>query len=67
VFMFVDAAVFVDAGQVFYETEDLALGSTEFGYGVGLIARVGRFALGRMDIARSREGFQLYLRAGATF
>jgi hypothetical protein len=67
VFMFVDAAVFVDAGQVFYETEDLALGSTEFGYGVGFIARVGRFALGRMDIARSREGFQLYLRAGATF
>jgi outer membrane protein assembly factor BamA len=62
---FADGAVFVDAGQVFDQTADLSLSATEFGYGVGLIARVGRFVLGRLDIARSREGFQVYLRAGS--
>jgi hypothetical protein len=65
IFFFADAAIFVDAGQVFYDTSDLALDVTEFGYGVGLLARFGRFIVGRIDVAHSREGFQVYLRAGS--
>lgn len=62
--LFLDAAAFVDAGQTFSSPSEIDLASMEFGYGVGLRVRVGRFVLGRVDLAHSREGFAVYLRAG---
>lgn len=62
--LFLDAAAFVDAGQTFSEADQVSLSAMEFGYGIGLRTRVGRFVLGRVDIARSHEGFHVYLRAG---
>ncbi len=64
VLLFLDAAAFVDAGQTFSAGSEISLSGMEFGYGVGLRARVGRVVLGRVDVAHSREGFGLYLRAG---
>jgi hypothetical protein len=63
--LFLDGAAFMDFGQVFDQASDISLADTEFGYGAGLMVRLGRFILGRADLAHSRDGFQLYLRAGA--
>lgn len=63
--LFLDGAAFVDFGQVFGQASDITFADTEFGYGAGLMIRLGRFILGRADLAHSRDGFQLYLRAGA--
>ena len=62
--LFLDVAAFVDAGQTFSDTNEISLANMEYGYGLGFRLRVGRSVLGRIDVAHSKEGFALYLRAG---
>jgi hypothetical protein len=55
-----DAAAFVDAGNVAARAGDLDLTRTSYGTGVRL--HTGTSTIARFDIARSREGWQLLFR-----
>lgn len=56
----VDAAVFVDAGNVAARISDLNLDKRSYGAGLRLHAR--RHTFGRLDLARGGEGWRLVLR-----
>ena len=66
IFRPLDLALFVDAGHVFGGVEELALEAEdfEFGYGVGFRFKAGQRVIGRIDVARSREGISTYLELG---
>ena len=53
-----DAAVFVDAGQVAHTVGDFALRSFETNYGFGLRLHSNSKFLARLDLAYGREGFR---------
>lgn len=52
-----DAAVFVDSGQVMNRLRDLEIGSFETSYGIGLRLHSNSAFLARLDLAYGREGF----------
>jgi hypothetical protein len=66
IFRPLDLALFVDAGHVFREVEDLALEADEFelSYGLGFRIKAQQRVIGRFDIAYSREGISTYLELG---
>jgi hypothetical protein len=53
----VDAAVFVDAGNVAARTADLNMNKRSYGAGLRLHAQRGTFA--RLDLARGGEGWRI--------
>ena len=52
-----DAALFVDAGQVAARRSDLSLRNFELTYGIGFRLHGDGNFIARLDLARSREGF----------
>ena len=58
-FTHVDAAAFVDAGNVAARAGDLNLDKTSFGAGLRIHTRASTLA--RLDAAHSREGWQVFL------
>ena len=56
-----DAALFVDAGQVMNRLRDLEIGSFETTYGIGFRLHSNSAFLARLDLAYGREGFMPYL------
>lgn len=67
VWLFLDMAVFLDAGRVFGRVSDFSPGRLDGSYGAGLRLRAFDRGLGRIDVARSEEGTQVHVRLGATF
>ncbi|MBA3270166.1 MAG: BamA/TamA family outer membrane protein [Acidobacteria bacterium] len=65
VFTHVDAAVFVDAGNVAPRVGDLNLHQKSYGVGVRLHSRGSTMA--RLDFGRSREGWQILFRTNDPF
>ena len=63
--LFLDLALFVDAGQAFRDGSRISRNEMEYGYGAGLRGRIGRYVFGRVDLAHSREGLHVYFRAGS--
>jgi len=62
-----DLSFFVDAGKVFFDTDDLDFDGLHTGYGFGLRAHApGGFTF-RMDIANSSEGFKFHIGGGPSF
>ncbi|PSQ98339.1 MAG: hypothetical protein BRD48_07725 [Bacteroidetes bacterium QS_9_68_14] len=66
IFRPLDLALFVDAGHVFGSIEEMALeaDSFELGYGIGFRFKAGQRVIGRVDVARSREGVSTKLELG---
>ncbi len=63
----IDLSFFVDAGKVFFDTDELDFDGLKTGYGFGLRAHApGGFTL-RMDIANSFEGFKFHIGGGPSF
>jgi hypothetical protein len=58
IFRQVDAALFVDAGNVAPRLRDLDLNKTSYGAGVRVHGRTS--TLGRLDFAHSREGWEIF-------
>ncbi len=52
-----DAAIFVDAGQVAAHRSDLSLRNFDVTYGIGFRLHGNEHFIARLDLARSREGF----------
>jgi hypothetical protein len=52
-----DAAIFVDAGQVAANRSDFRLSETEFAYGLGFRLHSNTQFLARLDLAYGRDGF----------
>lgn len=52
-----DAAVFVDAGQVFNQLQSFAFDRFDYSYGLGFRLHSNSAFLARLDLAFSREGF----------
>lgn len=68
VWLRLDLALFVDAGQVFEDFEELSAGEMAYGYGLGFrFMGAEERALARFDIARSREGYALIVTIGSIF
>lgn len=68
VWILLDLALFVDAGQVFHRLEDLAWGDTQVGYGVGFRFKTSPDRIiARFDLAWSGEGFTYYMKFGSIF
>jgi hypothetical protein len=61
----VDAAVFVDAGNVAPRASDLNLKKTS--YGAGLRVHSATSTIGRLDVAHGREGWSLFFRMNDPF
>jgi hypothetical protein len=64
-FRHVDAAVFVDAGNVAARVSDLNLDKTSYGGGLRVHSRSSTLAL--LDVAHSREGWQVLFRLSDPF
>jgi surface antigen Omp85-like protein len=64
-FSHVDAAVFVDAGNVAARFGDLNLDKTSYGAGLRVHSRTSTF--GRLDVAHSREGWQVFFKLNDPF
>ncbi len=65
IFPILDMALFADAGHVFPAVEALSLYDLEVSGGLGFRLRTRRRVLARFDLARSREGFTLYIEFGS--
>jgi hypothetical protein len=65
VFTHVDAAMFIDAGNVAPRVGDLNLDQTS--YGVGLRVHMRGSTVARLDFGRSREGWQILFRTNDPF
>ncbi len=63
----VDLSFFVDAGKVFFDTDDLDFDGLHTGYGFGLRAHAPGGVTFRMDIANSIEGFKFHIGGGPSF
>jgi Haemolysin secretion/activation protein ShlB/FhaC/HecB len=64
----VDAAVFMDAGQVFPKWQQISLRYLEKSYGFGLrFLNSGGQAFVRFDVGFSREGFDVWFKFGNVF
>jgi hypothetical protein len=61
----VDAAAFVDAGNVAARIGDLNLDKTS--YGAGLRVHTRASTLARLDVAHSREGWRVLLKLNDPF
>jgi hypothetical protein len=57
-----DGALFVDAGKVAADAQDLTLRDLDVSYGIGFRVHSNRAFVTRLDLARSREGFIPLLR-----
>jgi hypothetical protein len=57
-----DGALFVDAGKVASDPQDLTLRDLDVSYGIGFRVHSNRAFVTRLDLARSREGFIPLLR-----
>ena len=64
-FTHVDAAAFVDAGNVAARVSDLNLDKTSYGGGLRVHSRSATFA--RLDVAHSREGWLVFLKLSDPF
>ena len=53
-------ALFADAGKVFQHRREFDLHSLEHDFGIGIRLHNRGGIVGRLDLARSREGFALY-------
>lgn len=62
-----DMALFVDGGKVFHSPGDLALSDMESSAGFGFRFINQRKVVARLDAGFSREGVQIWLRAGKLF
>jgi Omp85 superfamily domain len=63
-----DMAVFLDGGKVFHRPSQIGLSGLESSAGFGLRFRDKRsVGIARLDIGFSREGFQIWLKAGKLF
>jgi hypothetical protein len=65
VFTHVDAALFVDAGNVAARVSDLNLDRVSLGIGLRVHSRSATLA--RLDVARGGEGWQLFFRVNDPF
>lgn len=65
--IFVDLALFFDAGQVFSRADEIALDDLDTSYGAGARLRAFEKGMARIDLARSVEGTQIHIRLGAYF
>lgn len=63
----VDMAVFADAGHVFRDVEAVDFGDPRVGYGLGFRIKNDGKTLGRIDVARGEEGWELHLDLGSLF
>jgi len=64
-FRHVDAAVFVDAGNVAPRARDLDLTKTSYGAGLRVHSRTS--TIGRLDVAHGREGWSLFFKMSDPF
>ena len=62
-----DMAVFGDAGQVFRTFRTVDLDDPRLGYGLGFRIKNDGKTLGRIDVARGREGWTLHTDLGSLF
>ena len=62
-----DMALFIDAGKVFHQPGQLSLSGMGSSGGFGLRFKTGKTVGARLDTGFSREGFQVWLRAGKLF
>lgn len=62
-----DMAVFTDAGHVFRDLDTLQFADPRVGYGVGFRVKKDGQTLGRIDFARSVEGFRTTVDLGSLF
>ena len=63
----IDMAVFADAGHVFRDVQNVDLADPRVGYGLGFRVKNEGKTLGRIDVARGREGWELHLDLGSLF
>ena len=63
----VDAVLFVDAGQVFEDAQDIAMAPMAYSYGIGLRGAAFGHYFGSMDIGFSEEGFQFVISSRQSF
>lgn len=62
--IFLDLALFVDAGQVFHDVDALGRDGLAVGYGIGFRAHTRAGVVARFDVARSEEGVVYILKLG---
>lgn len=67
IWLFMDLALFADAGQVFAAADDLSLARLHGSYGAGIRLRGPTKGLARLDVGRSAEGTRVYVRVGTHF
>jgi hypothetical protein len=60
-------ALFVDAGRVFHDWQQINLRELETDYGFGFRFNARNNVFLRLDTAFSREGFQIWLRFNNVF
>ena len=63
----IDMAVFADVGHVFRDVRDVDAVDPHLGYGLGFRVKNDGKTLGRVDVARGREGWELHLDLGSLF
>ncbi|MEF8815591.1 MAG: BamA/TamA family outer membrane protein [Salinibacter sp.] len=63
----IDMAVFADAGHVFRTFRDVNVADPRVGYGLGFRIKDEGKTLGRIDVARGQEGWELHLDLGSLF
>ncbi|WP_103019195.1 BamA/TamA family outer membrane protein [Salinibacter altiplanensis] len=63
----IDMAVFADAGHVFRTFREVHFADPRVGYGLGFRIKNEGKTLGRVDVARGQEGWELHLDLGSLF
>jgi hypothetical protein len=63
----IDVAAFVDAGNVAPRAGDLDVTHLRTSYGAGVRVHTGSATVARVDVGRSREGWQIYFRMNDPF
>jgi hypothetical protein len=62
-----DMAIFADAGKVAAHRQDLNLSDLRYSGGLGFRFRIGSAVVGRVDLAKSPEGFRFIGTFGDAF
>lgn len=65
VWLLLDFALFMDAGRVMHELSDFGFDDLETSYGAGVRLKSPSRVLGRIDVARSREGVRVWVKIGS--